>query len=384
MTKVCVVALDDPTDIRLWSGTPFHMLRALQAEFDDVAVIKKPYSKTFTAARSLFGRVVSKLGIRNIWFEYLPGVAWWGASATIKQIRRIQPDIVVVIAYCPLSGVLSRYFPTVHVSDATFALMCGYYESFTRLNVLCRTSAEGLERKAISGSKLTLLSSEWAASSAISDYGGRRDQVHFIPWGCNFNADPNQGGSIDLFDSMVCHLLFIGMDWERKGGQIAVAAAELMRAKGVNVRLHVVGAAPAQSVSSDAVQYHGVLSKANEAQRLKLQKIMRMSAFLFLPTRQDCTPMVFSEGNAFGMPGISTHTGGVSSVILEGVNGHLLPLRAGPQEYADLISRIWANQDQYIALRRTSRLQYERVLNWKTWAHRSAALIRAALRPTAK
>ena len=359
------------------------MLHALEGEFDDIGVIKRPYSNIFIAARSLFGKVVSKIGISNIWFDYIPGVAWWGAGATIKQIREIKPDIVVVIAYCPLSGVLSRYFPTVHISDATFALMCGYYESFTRLHVLCKTSAEGLERRAIGESKLTLLSSEWAASSAITDYGGRRDQVHFIPWGCNFKADPNQSGSIGLFDSMVCHLLFIGMDWERKGGQLAVATAELMRAKGVNVRLHVVGAAPANAVSSETVQYHGVLSKANEVERLKLQEIMQMSAFLFLPTRQDCTPMVFSEGNAFGVPGISTHTGGVSSVIVEGVNGHLLPLGAGPQEYADLISGIWANQEQYIALRRTSRLQYEQVLNWKTWARQSATLIRAALRPAA-
>jgi len=89
--------------------------------------------------------------------------------------------------------------------------------------------------------------------------------------------------------------------------------------------------------------------------------------------------MVFSEGNAFGMPGISTDTGGVSSVIAEGVNGHLLPLEAGPQAYADLIEKVWGDQEKYISLRKTSRQQYEQVLNWKTWASQSAALIRAAL-----
>ena len=128
------------------------------------------------------------------------------------------------------------------------------------------------------------------------------------------------------------------------------------------------------------IEYHGVLSKANEAQRAELREIMLRSAFLFLPTRQDCTPMVFSEGNAFGMPGITTDTGGVSSVVVEGVNGHLLPLTAGPKEYADLIEAAWVDQGKYIALRKSSRRQYEQVLNWKTWARQSATLIRAALR----
>jgi len=379
MTKVCIVASDDPTNIRLWSGTPYHMVQALAAEFEDLVVIKRPYSKSFVFVRSFFSRVTSKLALKNIWFEYIPGVAWWGAQSTAKQIRKIKPDVVVVIAYCPLSGVLSKYFPTVHISDATFELMCGYYESFTRLHPLCKMGGEALERSAITASKLSLLSSAWAASSAIKGYGGRADQVHFIPWGCNFEADPNQSGAIDRFDGKACQLLFIGMDWDRKGGELAVAAVELLRAKGLDARLHVVGTAPVGAVSSQGVQYHGVLSKANDAHRQQLREIMETSAFLFLPTRQDCTPMVFSEGNAFGMPGISTDTGGVSSVIAEGVNGHLLPLEAGPQAYADLIEKVWGDQEKYISLRKTSRQQYEQVLNWKTWASQSAALIRAAL-----
>ena len=379
MTRVCIVALDDPTNIRLWSGTPYHILHALAGEFGDMVVIRKPYSQLFVSARSWFSRIVSKLGINNVWFEYLPGVAWWGARSTIRQIRQAKPDVVVVIAYCPLSGVLSRYFPTVHISDATFDLMCGYYESFTRLPALCKRTGESLERTAINASKLSLLSSQWAATSAVSHYGGPVDRVHFIPWGCNFETDPNEGGRIDRFDPDVCHLLFIGMDWERKGGELAVATTELLRAKGVDACLHVVGVAPAGAVSSDGVRYHGVLSKADEQHRLELREVMQMCALLFLPTRQDCTPMVFSEGNSFGMPGISTDTGGVSSVITEGVNGHLLPLAAGPEQYADLIALIWSDRDKFVALRKSSRLQYERVLNWKTWASQSAALIRAAL-----
>jgi hypothetical protein len=45
-----------------------------------------------------------------------------------------------------------------------------------------------------------------------------------------------------------------------------------------------------------------------------------------------------------------------------------------------LIEAAWVDQGKYIALRKSSRRQYEQVLNWKTWARQSATLIRAALR----
>jgi len=150
-----------------------------------------------------------------------------------------------------------------------------------------------------------------------------------------------------------------------------------LRDRGVAAHLHVVGVAPASELATEGVTYHGILNKAVAVDGQKLRRLMQESAFLFLPTRQDCTPMVFAEGNAYGMPGISTATGGVASVVCEGRNGHLLPEGAGPSEYADLIEKVWSDAEGYVKLRCSSRRQYEQVLNWRQWAGQSAELIRS-------
>jgi len=48
--------------------------------------------------------------------------------------------------------------------------------------------------------------------------------------------------------------------------------------------------------------------------------------------------LVACESNAYGMPAITTRTGGVPDVVLDGVNGYCLPLEAGGAEYGRLIA----------------------------------------------
>ena len=39
----------------------------------------------------------------------------------------------------------------------------------------------------------------------------------------------------------ICRLLFLGVDWHRKGGDIALAVAELLNQKGIRTELDIVG-----------------------------------------------------------------------------------------------------------------------------------------------
>ena len=50
--------------------------------------------------------------------------------------------------------------------------------------------------------------------------------------------------------------------------------------------------------------------------------------------------MVFPEANSYGVPVITTDTGGVADVVHEGVNGHLLPIDARADAYADLLETV--------------------------------------------
>ena len=109
------------------------------------------------------------------------------------------------------------------------------------------------------------------------------------------------------------------------------------------------------------------MNKNIPEQRARLQRLYLDSDFFLLPTRADCTPIVLSEANAFGLPALATDVGGVSDIIRDGENGFVLPLEAGGKEYAAAIAAAFANRENYRALRHKSRNAYEERLNWDAW-----------------
>jgi glycosyltransferase involved in cell wall biosynthesis len=102
---------------------------------------------------------------------------------------------------------------------------------------------------------------------------------------------------------------------------------------------------------------------------------MRDADLLFLPTRKDCTPMVFAEANAYGTPAVTRDVGGVADVVHNGANGIVLREDADAAEFAAAIESLWNNPDRYAELRSSARLEYETRLNWGAWARGIAQLV---------
>ena len=118
-----------------------------------------------------------------------------------------------------------------------------------------------------------------------------------------------------------------------------------------------------------------VIPYFNKDDEKETTQLFQNSDFLFLPTRADCTPMVFSEANAFGIPVITSDVGGVGSLIENGVNGHMLPLSADGREYANLIASIFKDTKLFETMRTSSRQLFDERLNWRVWAKSVDTLI---------
>src|SRR5690606_16027705 len=109
------------------------------------------------------------------------------------------------------------------------------------------------------------------------------------------------------------------------------------------------------------------LNKNNNDEYIRFINILNRTHFLFLPTRADCTPIVFCEANAFGIPVITTDTGGVTSIIEDGYNGIVLPLDAKPEHYVKKIKLLLKNEVLFKEMSQNARNKYEQELNWGTW-----------------
>jgi len=347
------------------------MTLALEGALDNVVVIRKPRPSWFAFAR----KVILRLTSGKVDLHLSRRLAKRHAAALRSEVAAANPRAVISIANSALTGELGQWFPVIHVSDTTFNLMRTFYASFSRLAAVSLASGEAIEQAAIGNSAVTTVSSPWAARSVCDHYGKPALAVRTISWGCNIPHIPASNVAPDPQADQPCRLLFIGLDWERKGGDIVLETAAILHDRGFACYFDLVGAVPDVAVSAPNVTLHGLLKKSDPAQFEKLLGLLRSASVLFLPTRQDCTPMVFAEANALGVPALASDVGGVSGVIAHGENGLLLSGDATAADFADAIITLWEDRPRYLAMRKTARAAYDERLNWSAWAKRMAEMI---------
>src|SRR5690606_921506 len=117
--------------------------------------------------------------------------------------------------------------------DATHANLFDFYPDYTNMCRRIIRDGHQIEQTAIDRASAVIFSSEWAAQSAVRDYRADPAKVHVVPFGANLENPPSTRDVNDAIRArprQICKLLFIGVDWKRKGGETAIqVAAELNR-----------------------------------------------------------------------------------------------------------------------------------------------------------
>jgi glycosyltransferase involved in cell wall biosynthesis len=168
-----------------------------------------------------------------------------------------------------------------------------------------------------------------------------------------------------------CRLLFLGVEWDRKGGDITLETFRLLKQKGVSPHLHIIGCVPPHDVSNEKnITVIPFLDKNKPKEFQQLHKIFLETDFLMLPTRAECAGVVFSEASAYGIPSITTDTGGVSTYVKNGMNGFAFPLQSGADVYAEKINELLADNEAMQNLKHSAIKYYEKKLNWDNWGKR--------------
>ncbi|MCD5539992.1 glycosyltransferase [Lactobacillus delbrueckii subsp. lactis] len=87
---------------------------------------------------------------------------------------------------------------------------------------------------------------------------------------------------------------------------------------------------------------------------------------LLLPTRAECSAIVFCEAAAYGAPVLTTETGGNSTYVKKKVNGDRLPLSASGEEFADVLEK-WVKNGDLDRLSQGAEQMYRDYNSWKAW-----------------
>ena len=372
-TRVAYVTTYDADDVHAWSGTVKGISKSLaSAQFELDSLSLRPPAQWRTRAMKLAWRTAGATLMR----DREPLVTKGYAVQAARRLKSLEHDIVFSPGTVPI-GYLETLKPIVFWTDATFDGMVDYYGEFSGLSRRTLRNGHALEQNALDRCSLALYSSEWAANSALEHYRVDARKVHVVSFGANMLDEPTGDDVLTAIkgrDPGRCDLLFVGVDWARKGGEVAVAAVEAMNRNGRRAQLHVVGCVPPRSLPS-FVEVHGFISKRDPASRQRLASLYARSHFVIGPSDADCSPIAFAEACCHGVPVLATDTGGVPTVIRNGANGFLLPPGAPGEAYAHIALEVTSDPNEYQRLALGARHEYETRLNWDTAGARVRQLI---------
>lgn len=349
-----------------WGGTVDHIARTLQKHCGDVYFIDPIHSKG-----RLVGKIIHKLTRlflkKNYLYNHTFSLARKYAKVVAPQLVGQSFDVIVAPSGGTEIALLETDIPIVLIEDANFALLHNYYAEYSNLIGRSAREVDALERLAIQRASLVLHPSERAVQATIERYGADERKVRSVPFGANFQDIPLLETVQAKKKSSCCRLFFLGVDWERKGGDIAFETLLKLEERGIQANLVVCGCRPPATFSHERMTVIPYLDKSDPLQKAQLEKLFETSDFFFLPTRSECYGMVFCEASAYGLPVITTDTGGVSGAVKNGENGFTLPLSATAVDYADVIAKVYQDDQRYAELVKSSRALFDERLNWDAW-----------------
>lgn len=366
---------------RSWSGIPYFASTSLArhgARIEDLGPMPEWPVRLMAARRKL----ERKIGLNPCLPGRTPGYARACARLALARMQALKqaPDIVFSPAGSVFLAHLEAEIPIVYLSDATFRLMVDYYPDFTGLSPHYREAADAMERAAIRRAALLIYPTHWAAESAIRDYGADERKILIAPLGANFLdediSSPERGP-----EDGICRLLFVGVEWPRKGGAIALNVQRLLLERGIAAELTIVGTRPPEPIDLPGVHCIPFLDKSRPEDRERFRELYQTAHFFLLPTRSECFGIVFCEAAAYSLPVVTTRTGGVPEVVRDGENGFTFPSEDDGRMYAARIAEIWADGERYRSLRASSRAAFETRLNWDAWARTVLPVMETLRRP---
>jgi len=373
-----------PDDPLVWSGTPVYILRALVRAGHEIVNVG-PLGPRYPLRERIKSRLYRHFKQRNYIINREPAVFRARGALASRLLGSIEPVDAVIAAYPPDIAFVETTLPIVLIHDATWNQLLDFYPEFSTHRLAPETVAGGhlLERLALRNATRLLYFTRWAADSAVGDYGVAPEKVDIALPGANLDDPPRRDeveySVREMRGRGACRLLFIGKDWLRKGGDVAVQIVSELRKLEIDAELVAVGSRPPTSRSLPSfVKFAGFLDKADPDDARALRHLLLSSDFFLMPTRAECAGLVFCEAAAHGVPSLSTDVGGVSELIATGAMGTTLPLEADPMQYARWIAQAYRDRSRYERLALGARQRFESVLNWGSFTHALAATVERA------
>jgi len=364
--RVAFVSTLDSSDINNWSGIFVYLHDALAEVFPEVVRIGplKSTRDPVGVIRRLISWTRKPKQDHPLWLTQASAKGM--ARQVEAQIAELKPDAIFCVWHPPVAY-LRTDLPVFMFQDSPFEIIQPLYDGMSHFTAAIMKEVQLVERVAAKRCTGIVETSDWAANEARQLWRLPAEKVASIPFGANVDTDVD----LDNLSTVVkargydeCRILWLGKEWERKGGSIALEAARQLNKRGLKTKMFVVGCQAPEK--DDCLVEVGFIDKKTEQGRAQLQELLRTSHFLVLPTKAEAFGIVYCEAAAFAVPSMAPDVMGVGSAVIDGKTGVLLKKDASASDYADEIERLMKSPAEYEALSESAFKYFQEHFTWKS------------------
>ena len=221
--------------------------------------------------------------------------------------------------------------------------------------------AERVQARVLSTAAHVFAASRWVAESLIHDCGvdAGRVTVLYPSTGLTISS---ANGQQQQQERVGREILFVGLDWQRKGGPLLFDAFRLVQAKLPDATLRVVGCRP--RLRHPGVHVEGPLDKRDPAQARRLEQCFLRASCFCMPSHFEPFGIAFAEAASIGLPAVSIDVGSRREAIVSGLTG-VLAKEPTPAGLADALLEVLRDPD-YCRQLSDSAKQYARTtFSWE-------------------
>jgi glycosyltransferase involved in cell wall biosynthesis len=345
----------NPYDLKTWSGSSVFLLTALEAD----GILAQAFGVKLPVLQDTWLRIKNFHPKRTAWSRnYRMDPAY--REAMTRAAGRLRPES----PFCLQLGhwySLPSVFPnkiclSYHDGNLAGSIGSGFAlqgVSATRIDQAMRYEEETAQQMTA-----VLTMSEYLRQSFIHDYHVPAERVFNIGAGVNLKTLPE----VRAKDYTAPRILFIGTDFERKGGPDLLRAFAMVRQSMPAAELHIVGPLQLGRVP-DGVLFHGRLSKNDPAQNAKLESLFRESNLFVLPSLYEPFGIAPLEAMLYRIPCVLTDAWAFQEFIRPGFNGNLAQ-KGSAEDWAAKILALLSDPDKLAEMGDHAR---EHVLARYTW-----------------
>ena len=366
----------DPRDPLSWSGSALRLTEALERR----GVLADAYGVRLSAPHAAMLAAPRFSPSREAWRRRLLRSRAYRAALTRVLAREAarRPRACVVLqlgAYADgprIFGALAPGVPVLTYQDGSAAAYAA--SPYAAAAPTASEEAFAFERAVAHGATRVLTTSRWLAQQMTDAYALPHGHAQSVGLGVARRVRCSPADR----DYAAPRLLFVGVEFDRKGGPVLLEAFSRVRAARPDAELHLVGPrARPPGGAAPGVVWHGYLDAAVPEEAARFDALLRDCALFVLPSRYEPFGLAPLEAMANGLPAVVTDAWALAENVRDGVDGARVPPDA-PGALAEVLLAL-LNDPKRLRTMGEAAARSPALTGWDTVAERIARAAGAAL-----